>query len=40
MAFPAGLIGQPLDGWRSTVNLAGGRFNGLFTGGLSQYKVI
>jgi hypothetical protein len=40
MAFPAGLIGQPLDGWLSTVNVAGGRFNGLFTDGLSQCKMM
>jgi hypothetical protein len=39
MAFPTGLIGQPLDGWFNRVKLAGGRFNGLLTGGLSRFPV-
>jgi hypothetical protein len=29
MAFPSGLIDQPLDGWYSAGAMSGGRFNGL-----------
>jgi hypothetical protein len=39
MAFPSGLIGQPLHGWFNRVKLAGGRFNGLLSGGSSQSRV-
>jgi hypothetical protein len=38
MAFPSGLLGQPLDGWFSAVKMGGGRLNGLLRGGLSQKK--
>jgi hypothetical protein len=40
MAFPSGLRGQPLDGWFSVVKIGGGCFNGLLSGGLSQFRVI